>query len=187
MRHPSKAARYQLLAIACCIALLLCLPGGSAKRLRAANLDTIADRVLGQPNFISNAVGSGATGLNLPWGIAIDRVSGRLYAADMQNHRVLSWPNAAMFTNGQAADIVIGQANFTGNQPNQGNATPSATSLNIPAGVTVDSQGSVFVSDSGNGRVLARCLKDDLPIPDGFLVPVALPRPLIRTFAKKAA
>jgi hypothetical protein len=36
-------------------------------------------------------------------------------------------------------------------------------------------------------RLLARCLKDDLPIPDGFLVPVALPRPLIRTFAKKAA
>jgi hypothetical protein len=36
-------------------------------------------------------------------------------------------------------------------------------------------------------RLLARCLKDHIPIPDGFLVPVTLPKSLIRTFAKKAA
>lgn len=36
-------------------------------------------------------------------------------------------------------------------------------------------------------RLLARCLKDHLPIPDGLVVPVALPRPLIRTFLKPAA
>jgi hypothetical protein len=36
-------------------------------------------------------------------------------------------------------------------------------------------------------RLLARALKDHIPIPDGFLVPVCLPRPLIRTFIKQAA
>jgi hypothetical protein len=36
-------------------------------------------------------------------------------------------------------------------------------------------------------RLLARALKDHIPIPDGFLVPVALPKPLIRTFIKQAA
>ena len=36
-------------------------------------------------------------------------------------------------------------------------------------------------------RLLARCLKDHIPIPDGFLVPVLLPTPLIRTFSKQAA
>jgi hypothetical protein len=36
-------------------------------------------------------------------------------------------------------------------------------------------------------RLLARCLKDHIPIPEGFLVPVTLPKPLIRTFRKKAA
>jgi hypothetical protein len=36
-------------------------------------------------------------------------------------------------------------------------------------------------------RLLARCLKDHIPIPDGLLVPVTLPKPLIRTFTKKAA
>ncbi len=36
-------------------------------------------------------------------------------------------------------------------------------------------------------RLLARCLNDHIPIPDGFLVPLTLPMPLIRTFIKKAA
>jgi hypothetical protein len=36
-------------------------------------------------------------------------------------------------------------------------------------------------------RLLARCLKDHIPIPDGFLVPLALPMPFIRTFQKQAA
>jgi hypothetical protein len=36
-------------------------------------------------------------------------------------------------------------------------------------------------------RLLARCLKDHIPIPVGFLVPQALPRPFIRMFQKQAA
>ena len=36
-------------------------------------------------------------------------------------------------------------------------------------------------------RLLARCLKDHIPIPEGFLVPLTLPKPFIRTFDKKAA
>jgi Transposase DDE domain len=36
-------------------------------------------------------------------------------------------------------------------------------------------------------RLLARALKDHIPIPDGFLVPMTLPRSLIRTFIKQAA
>jgi hypothetical protein len=36
-------------------------------------------------------------------------------------------------------------------------------------------------------RLLARCLKDHIPIPDGFLVPAVLPATRIRTSGKKAA
>ena len=36
-------------------------------------------------------------------------------------------------------------------------------------------------------RLLARCLKDQIPIPDGFLVPITLPMQFTRTFTKKAA
>ena len=36
-------------------------------------------------------------------------------------------------------------------------------------------------------RLLARCLKDHIPIPEGFLVPLTLPMLFIRTFQKQAA
>ncbi|MDP9313660.1 MAG: transposase, partial [Chloroflexota bacterium] len=36
-------------------------------------------------------------------------------------------------------------------------------------------------------RLLARCLKDDIPIPEGFLVPVSLPTTLIRQRLKQVA
>jgi hypothetical protein len=36
-------------------------------------------------------------------------------------------------------------------------------------------------------RLLARCLNEHLPIPDGFLVPALVPRALVRSFSKQAA
>ena len=36
-------------------------------------------------------------------------------------------------------------------------------------------------------RLLARCLKDDIPIPEGFLVPVHLPSMPLRQSLKRAA
>lgn len=36
-------------------------------------------------------------------------------------------------------------------------------------------------------RLLARCLKDHIPIPDGFLVPIAIPKMLSRTFITQVA
>ena len=86
--------------------------------------DTIADAVLGQADFASGAINAGGTPtastLNEPRGLCIDRVSGRLFIADSFNHRVLSWPSPAAFSNGQAADLVFGQADFTSNNANQG-------------------------------------------------------------------
>lgn len=143
------------LALVCLVALILGSIAHAPRTLQAASLDTIADRVLGQSNFTSNTPGAGAAGLRYPMGAAIDENSGRLYLADTQNHRVLSWPDAATFTNGQAADIVIGQADFNSTQENQGNSLPSATSLALPLGIAVDNSGNLFVSDSNNGRVLA--------------------------------
>ena len=36
-------------------------------------------------------------------------------------------------------------------------------------------------------RLLARCLKDDIPIPPGFLVPAVLPEKPVRQLLKQAA
>ena len=36
-------------------------------------------------------------------------------------------------------------------------------------------------------RLLARCLKDDIPIPEGFLVPVQMPHKPVHQLLKRAA
>src|SRR5262245_32454512 len=112
---------------------------------QAASFDTIADRVLGQPGFDSSTRSAGPTGLGSPWGIAIDQASGRLYLADADNNRVLSWPSAATFTDGEAADIVIGQPDFDSTRSNHGSMTSSATSLFWPMYAVVDGSGNLFV------------------------------------------
>ena len=131
---------------------------GLPAALRAAPGDTTADAVLGQADFASGTVNAGggptASSLNKPRGLIIDRTSGRLFVADSLNHRVLSWPSAAAFTNRQAADIVLGQPDFTSNSINQGGATPAANTLNAPKSVATDSAGRLYVADSLNVRIL---------------------------------
>lgn len=126
--------------------------------LPAASAQTAANAVLGQADFTSGAPNAGggvtASSLNEPRGLAVDRVSGRLFVADSMNHRVLSWPSAASFTNGQAADLVLGQPDFTSNAINQGGATPTARTLNAPKSVATDSEGRLYVADSLNFRIL---------------------------------
>ncbi|HYG78197.1 MAG TPA: PKD domain-containing protein [Planctomycetota bacterium] len=126
--------------------------------LFAAALDAVADRVLGQADFASGAINQGgnpsASSLYNPHGICIDLKSGRVYVSDTFNNRILSWPNSATFTNGQAADKVFGQPDFVSVLPNQGAAKPSAGTLNSPEGIRVDSLGNLYVCDSSNHRVL---------------------------------
>jgi hypothetical protein len=82
--------------------------------------------------------------------VAIDSASGRLYVADNGNDRVLSWPSATQFSNGQAADRVIGQPDFTSDNPNIVNASR----LHTPSSVAVDKSGNLYVADFANNRVL---------------------------------
>lgn len=126
---------------------------------QAAPDDTTADAVVGQSNFTSNLANQGGAAgtagtLNGNRGIFISPTDGRLWVADTSNNRVLSWPSPQSFTNGQPADIVLGQASFTAIDANKGNAGPSETSLSGPRSVCVDSAGRVYVADSSNFRVL---------------------------------
>ncbi len=126
-----------------------------------AGNDTTADAVLGQPDFISVEPNAGlpaptaeTLALSNAAGIALGP-DGRLYVSDAESHRVLSWPNAADFATGQAADLVLGQPDFISATPNRGTVvTASADSFFLPQGLAVDEAGRLWVADAFNSRVL---------------------------------
>lgn len=107
-----------------------------------------AEAVLGQDNFTSNSSGLSATKFNNPIGLHVD-LQGRLWVADFGNRRILRFDNAVGFTNGAAADAVLGQPDFTTNS-----AGNSAEKLSGPVGIWVDFTGTLWVSDWSNHRVV---------------------------------
>jgi NHL repeat len=113
-----------------------------------------ADLVIGQPDFGSegrNAKGDiTAATLNVPTGVATE--GGVLAVADAWNHRVLIWHRAPTRDN-QPADVVLGQAWFSGGLANRGAGAAGADTLNWCYGVAMD-RGRLFVADTGNRRVL---------------------------------
>src|SRR5580692_4499526 len=66
-----------------------------------------ASFVIGQTGFGLNASSVTATGLNQPWGVVIDPVTGKVFVSDVINNRVLRYPSAAAMTNGAAAEAVL--------------------------------------------------------------------------------
>jgi sugar lactone lactonase YvrE len=112
---------------------------------------TTATRVYGQAgSFTSNTANNGgvsATSLSSPYGVAID-ANGNIYIVDTGNNRILYYPGSAT-----TAIRVYGQAgSFTSNTANNGGV--SATSLNAPVGIIVDSTSTIYVADNSNNRVL---------------------------------
>jgi len=122
--------------------------------LSATTGTTTAERVLGQSDFGANAAGGGGAGLYGPVSMALgpNPAAAHLYVADTGNNRVLGYRDAAALSNGAAADLVIGQQNFCSTACNTGGKAGAAT-LCAPSGVAVDSDGNLYVADSGNNRV----------------------------------
>lgn len=110
--------------------------------------DAAADGVLGQANFTTGTSGSGSSGLQHPIGIAISN-SGTLFVACESANRIMVFNNAASLGNGAGANIVLGQPGFATTSSGL-----SATSLNNPYGVSATADGSVWVSDYGNNRLV---------------------------------
>jgi len=79
-----------------------------------------------------------------------------LYVADNANNRILVWKNAAGFATGDKADMVIGQRDFLSTSAQGPGVTgvTLSTGLNSPTAVVVDSNGNLYVADSGNNRVV---------------------------------
>ncbi len=87
-------------------------------------------------------------------GVAID-AWGNLWVTDTMNNRVLRFPNTSYPAAGvpsTTADVVLGQANFTSDVPN--NNVSSLTTINTPKAVRVDVSGNVYVCEQTTyGRI----------------------------------
>jgi sugar lactone lactonase YvrE len=94
----------------------------------------------GQAGTSGYTNGTGAAALfNSPIGIALDQ-SGNLYVADSGNHVIRKVTAAGVVTTLAGTPEVWGSADGAGTN----------AQFNSPAGVAVDGQGNVFVSDSNN-------------------------------------
>jgi uncharacterized protein (TIGR03437 family) len=121
-------------------------------------------RVLGQlqltlnsPNLIEGReFNFSNAGVAADAGIAVDFSSAvpHLYVSDPYNNRVLGYYDLRNIQPGQFADIVIGQPDFLHSISDYPNNQPSSNNLSVPTGLVVDSNGNLYVADTGNSRVL---------------------------------
>ncbi len=125
-------------------------------RIPASN-NIPADVVVGQPDFNTVAVPlngvPSAKSMRGPQGVWIQ--NGKLFVADTLNNRILIF-NSIPTANGAAADIVLGQPNFTtAIQVDISQDSSSATASNLlnPTSVATDGQ-RLYVADLGFNRVL---------------------------------
>jgi DNA-binding beta-propeller fold protein YncE len=112
-----------------------------------------ASLVLGQADFTSWAANRGgstsALGFDTPYHMAIDPVSGKLFVSDYDNNRVLRFANAASLTDGAPAEAVLGQDDFSGST-----GGTAANRMYGPGSIHIDQNGTLWVSDYDNNRVL---------------------------------
>jgi NHL repeat-containing protein len=87
-----------------------------------------ASTVLGAPDFTT----VGAL-FSFPQGLAFQQDTNDLFVSDTSDNRVLMF--TPPFSNDVSPAVVIGQASLTGTQPNQGDTTAAANTLNLPIGV----------------------------------------------------
>lgn len=133
-----------------------------------------ADWVIGQPNFNSEGQNAkktpGKATLSVPTGVCV--CESGLAVADAWNHRVLIWKSLPEDSN-VPADLVLGQADFTDNESNRGSLDADANTLHWPYGVLYH-QGRLFVTDTGNRRVL---IWHELPQENGQPADIVLGQP----------
>ncbi len=123
-----------------------------------------ATRVIGQldfPYYGPNLVDGKGFSFPGPYpgGAVLDNsvAPARLYVADTVNNRILGFRNFTNLQNGIPADLVIGQPDFNRivpNYPTGSTTVPTQSGLYLPTGLTIDSAGNLYVSDTGNSRVV---------------------------------
>jgi len=121
-------------------------------------LNPLPTRVLGQNSTAITSVNPNLVEgreFYAPSGIALDPSTNppALYVSDTANNRVLGFRSASGFSNGQHADLVLGQIDFASTFP-QGPTHNRSIGMSSPTGIAVDAHGNVYIVDSGNNRIL---------------------------------
>ncbi len=113
-----------------------------------------ADHVIGQANMTASSANEGGAcsqySLYGPNGVSSDGT--KLFVADQNNSRVLIYNALPTGADHVAADNVVGQANYTGNSPNQGGSVAAGT-LYDPWSTWSDGT-KLYIADYKNNRVL---------------------------------
>lgn len=109
-----------------------------------------ADRVIGQPDFNSSTYNQGlsaptASTLGRPHGVYV--LGNQLFVSDASNRRVLIW-NSWPSVDDQAADVVLGQADFTTVV-----SGPTQSIMDMPTGLYLSGT-QLIVGDATNYRYL---------------------------------
>ena len=102
--------------------------------------------VLGQSSLTATSDNVARANMSEPEDIAFD-AAGNTWVADTENSRIMEF--AQPLSNGEEASQVIGAMNFTSFG---GNDTQSL--ITLPEAIAFDNSGNLWVSDSGNSRVL---------------------------------
>jgi uncharacterized protein (TIGR03437 family) len=122
-----------------------------------------ADIVIGQRDRFTTATlgpaGGFTSGLTAPTGLAVD-AQGNLYVADSGNSRIVRYPRPfAQPDDVKLADMVLGQPNLQARGNNTGGISERTLATLVGSnalriGLAFDAQGNLWVSDSGNHRIL---------------------------------
>ena len=140
--HPTSFRHLTCTAALICAAGIIFLPASA--RAQFSNGQNAA-QVIGQVNFTD----SGMNPLDNPRGIAIDPVTGKLFVGDQTNNRVVRYANVDSLATGAQPEAVIGQPDLTTTSPGT-----SASKIDSPTGIFLDSSGALWISDRDNNRVL---------------------------------
>ena len=107
--------------------------------------------VLGQDDFTSTRTGLSATHWNLPGDLVVDEAHQRLFVEVPFQNRVLVFDvSPDRLRSGQAASFVIGQTDFTSDEPGL-----SSRKIRQPDGISYDSLNDrLYLTDKGHQRVL---------------------------------
>ncbi|PKV50333.1 NHL repeat-containing protein [Aquimarina sp. MAR_2010_214] len=108
-------------------------------RIRKITPAKVVTTVAGGIQGYLDATGTGAR-FNHPQGVTVDG-SGNIYVADNQNHRIRKiTPAGAVST-------------FAGSQEGFADATGTGARFDNPSGITVDTNGNLYVADNQNHRI----------------------------------